>query len=361
MENNKTPLLVSISAVVGILIGIFVGMKYQKSGHVHDVASLDGAPMGSCSSEGATANTPLIELDGKSLYKDQLPLEIQNQLYETAHQSYERNSSVLESFALQYMMAKDKGNVDIDNLPSLQELFASGEPTEKELKEFYEQNKTRMPPNTKFADIKPRLVEFLKGQQGRAKMMEELNKLKKRGVFKILMSEPASPLVSIDTREYPSIGPKNAKNIVIEVSDYTCGHCRMVHPQVKQFLKSMPSETKFVQMNFALRPEGTSGRMVKGAYCAQKEGDAKFWDYHNKAFEYEGDKEIDPNTIAQSAGLNMDQFKKCVESNEAREFVNKTNNVLNKAGVTGTPTFFVNNRKLHAHGNIVDALKASLN
>ncbi len=360
MENNKTPLLVSMSAVVGILIGIFVGMKYQKSGHdQHDIA-LGGAPTGSCTAEGSSAQTPVLKMDGKEFFSEQLPLEIQMQIYETAHQGFERNSSILSSFALQYFKAKEQGTTDINKLPSLQELYSGKEPTEKELKEFFEQNKNRMPPNTKFEDIKPRLADFIKSQQGRAKMMADLDKFKKEGNYTVLLKEPNSPKVELDYSGFPSKGPKTAKNIVVEASDYTCGHCKSVHPQVKKFIEEMPGDTRFIQINFALRPDGTSGKMVRGGYCAQKEDDDKFWAYHDKAFEQSGDKEVDPTEVAKKAGLDLDKFKTCLDSEEAKSFVTKTNEMLNKAGVTGTPTFFVNNKKVHTHGDIIQALKESL-
>jgi len=360
MENNKAPLLVSISAVIGILIGIFVGMKYQQSGHGHHDIALGGAPTGSCTAEGSSAHKPVIKIDGKEVYSEQLPLEIQMQIYETAHQGFERNSSILDSFALQYFKAKEKGSADLNNLPSLQDLYTSKEPTEKELKEFFKQNKNRMPPNTKFEEIKPRLVQFLQSQQGRAAMMADLEKLKKQGNYTVLLSEPNSPKVELDYSGFPSKGPKTAKNIVVEASDYTCGHCKSVHPQVKKFIKEMSNDTRFIQINFALRPDGTSGKMVRGGFCAQKEDEQKFWAYHDMAFEHSGDKEMDPLEVAQKTGLDMKTFKTCLDSNEAKTFVKKTNEMLNKAGVTGTPTFFVNNKKVHAHGDIMEALKASL-
>jgi len=73
---------------------------------------------------------------------------------------------------------------------------------------------------------------------------------------------------------------------------------------------------------------------------------AKFWEYHDKLF---AEKTIVPasiDKIAAEIGLDMDKFNSDRNSARNQQIVAEDTAEAGKLGVTGTPTIFVNGRKL---------------
>lgn len=72
----------------------------------------------------------------------------------------------------------------------------------------------------------------------------------------------------------------------------------------------------------------------------------KFWDYHDKLF---AESKIVPasiDKIANDLGLDLDQFKKDMNSPRLQQIVARDVKDAGRLGVTGTPTIFINGRKL---------------
>ena len=144
---------------------------------------------------------------------------------------------------------------------------------------------------------------------------------------------------------------------MVEISDYLCPHCQQSYPDVKAALKELGNDVKFVQINFSLRPSKLSGSLIEGAYCASQQGDEQFWKYHDAAFAKkwgtmnDGADLAKAEEIGKEAGLDAAKLKECLNGEGAKKFVTETNEVVSSLGVTGTPTFFVNGRRLaHSHG-----------
>lgn len=72
----------------------------------------------------------------------------------------------------------------------------------------------------------------------------------------------------------------------------------------------------------------------------------KFWEYHDRLF---AESKIVPasiDKIAEGLALDMDQFKKDMYSKRVQEIVEGDVLDAGRLGVTGTPTIFINGRKL---------------
>ena len=84
---------------------------------------------------------------------------------------------------------------------------------------------------------------------------------------------------------------------------------------------------------------------AKAALAADRQG--KFWDYHDRVFENYS-KLNDPmlEQLAQDLGLEMDRFRKDRESPEIASLINRDLKEGNRIGVRGTPTIFINGKRL---------------
>jgi protein-disulfide isomerase len=115
-----------------------------------------------------------------------------------------------------------------------------------------------------------------------------------------------------------------------------------------------------------------SGRLAQGAWCASQQGSDQFWKYHAKAFEVSLDaaNPVSPNTdkaftdtaikVAQDAAIDVKVFETCLASEESKKAVEAANEKLTAAGVSGTPTFFVNNRKVGSVNQLQAAIDNEL-
>ncbi|MFZ9519116.1 MAG: thioredoxin domain-containing protein [Silvanigrellaceae bacterium] len=367
MSNGKMIGFLVGGVCMGLVAGTVVTMAMVKtpSAQSSSVGAADALSAG---------NTPIFEVDGKRLTREDLPSEVQDQLFQMQSQMHEATLASLKEVGLRMALAADK-KVDTKggkSLPELRTLLEGKTISEAEMRAFFDANQKSLPPGTTFEQVRPQLEQFMQQQQSGDQVRQEVAKLEEKGRLKVLLKAPVAPFVQLDLTGLPFRGSESAKVVVVEASDYLCPHCRHANEDVEKVLKEYGSKVKFVQANFALRPTGLSGVLVRGAYCANKQGNDQFWKYHEKAFAVplEAANPISPNTdkafadtaikAAQDAGLNAAEFEKCLAAEETKKSVEAANAKLTSVGVTGTPTFFVNNRKIGAPQNLASAVAAEL-
>lgn len=115
-------------------------------------------------------------------------------------------------------------------------------------------------------------------------------------------------------------------------------------PLLEQVLEQNPETVKIVFKNMPLRFHKFADPSARAALAAFKQG--KFWEYHDKIFEVEKLSDEAINNVAVELNLDIAQFNKDMNSPEIRQMVNKDMLDAQKAGVTGTPTIFINGKKL---------------
>ncbi len=144
-----------------------------------------------------------------------------------------------------------------------------------------------------------------------------------------------------------ALGPEGAPITIIEFSDYQCPFCRQFHEETFQsLLDAYPDQIRFVYRDFPLtgvHPEAQPA--AEAARCASDQG--RFWDYHHALFENQ--EALGPGLymeIATALGLDQETFEICMNSGRhTDEVMADTFDGLN-LGLEGTPTFFINGRRL---------------
>ncbi len=97
--------------------------------------------------------------------------------------------------------------------------------------------------------------------------------------------------------------------------------------------------------NYPIKSHKFARKAALAALSAGKEG--KFWEFHDKVFENFnrlGDAKI--RDIAVEVGLDMDKFEKGLASPDSLELIRRDVQDARNAGVRGTPTIFINGRRL---------------
>ena len=115
-------------------------------------------------------------------------------------------------------------------------------------------------------------------------------------------------------------------------------------PLLEQVLEKNPETVKIVFKNMPLRFHKFADPSSRAALAAFKQD--KFWEFHDKLFAVEKLSDEVINNVAVELQLDMAQFNKDMNSPEIRQMVNKDLLDAQKAGVTGTPTIFINGKKL---------------
>ncbi len=168
-----------------------------------------------------------------------------------------------------------------------------------------------------------------------------------------------------------SKGAPNAPVTIVNYSDYQCGHCQQFALTTEKELERTYVATGKVRMVFKhfIVFGDESMLAAQASECAAEQG--KFWPYHDLLMQIRASPNVEDLTlaklqsVAQQVGLNMETFNKSLESGKFKAKVTEDDAEGKAAGVTGTPTFFVNGIKavgappLEEFQRVIEALLGS--
>ena len=140
-------------------------------------------------------------------------------------------------------------------------------------------------------------------------------------------------------------GKKNAPITVVEFSDFQCPFCSRVNPTMDKIQKTYGDKVRIVFKHNPLSFHKDAPLASQAAIAAGNQG--KFWEMHDLLFQNQrAIKRPDLDRYAQEIGLNMEKFKGDLDSGKYKGQVEADIAQARELGATGTPTFFVNGRKL---------------
>ncbi len=153
---------------------------------------------------------------------------------------------------------------------------------------------------------------------------------------------PSNAVKFDDLDGRPSLGPKNAQITIVEFSDFFCPFCKRISPTMDQLMAKYAGKIRRVWRHYPLSMHAGSDRAHEASECASDQG--KFWEYHAKLFENQGQygNEEALKQLAKTLGLKQDAFEKCLKDGKYKQLVQNEVAKGNQVGVDGTPVFFVN-------------------
>jgi protein-disulfide isomerase len=143
----------------------------------------------------------------------------------------------------------------------------------------------------------------------------------------------------------PWKGAKDAKVVIHMFSDFQCPFCARVEDTVKEILDTYGNDVKVVWRDKPLpfHKEAPLAAQAAAEAFAQLGNDG-FWKMHDKLFANQ--KAIgrqDLEKYAQEIGLDMDKFKKALDSSTHKAAIDAEVAFSDKIGIKGTPGFVVGN------------------
>lgn len=149
-------------------------------------------------------------------------------------------------------------------------------------------------------------------------------------------------------------GKADSKVTLIEYGDFQCPYCGQAYPQVKKVTEDYASKIAFIFRNYPLPTMHPNAKAAAAA--AEAAGlQGKYWEMHNKLYETQNDwnnLSTDKRTdifvsFAKEIGVkDTEKFKTDMSGQEVNKKINFDLALGNKAGVTGTPTFYLNGSKV---------------
>lgn len=158
----------------------------------------------------------------------------------------------------------------------------------------------------------------------------------------------------------PVLGAATAPVTMVEYADFKCPFCARFTSQTEPEIVRTYVDTgkvKLVWRDF-VNIDAESQPTAEAASCAAVQG--KFWPYHDALYDYIWTNFYGVNVnaegrtaytghyeeLAAAAGLDIPTFRSCVSSRATKDSVESDRRSGAQAGVQGTPSFFINGRKV---------------
>lgn len=160
---------------------------------------------------------------------------------------------------------------------------------------------------------------------------------------------------------------------LVEFADFKCPHCKVAAGTIKNFLASH----KNVKMVFKPYPldgscnphipskgDGSRCELAGWALCGeklfQKGWEVHYWIFdHQDAMMHESNLQSHLDEMSKDLSIDGAQLKSCATSAETYDIIKKATDEGEAAKISGTPSIFVNGKKLE-YGQFIDVLRAAI-
>jgi len=163
-------------------------------------------------------------------------------------------------------------------------------------------------------------------------------------------------------------GNANAKVVITEYSDYQCPFCARFTLDQLPLLQNDYLETnkvRFIFKDYPIPNHKYAQMAAQATYCAGEQNEDFFWKMHVSLFENQKDiTKEDLIARAEAMGVNSNVFRSCLETEKYKNLVLRNRQDGIKAGVTGTPTLFINDQKItgiQPYENLVKIIETEIN
>lgn len=178
------------------------------------------------------------------------------------------------------------------------------------------------------------------------------------------------PVQEVPLDGAPARGPPDAPVKIVTFSDFLCPSCRRfalafeqyaegpTGPHVSLHYRSYPLDSACAaHLPRQIHPGAC--RVARGAVCAGRQG--RFWEYHDRVYLAPPDPSREPTNaevvrIATDAGLDGDALRACLDDPSAAAALEADIAEAVRLGVTGTPTIFINGRRVPGLDQFADAV-----
>ena len=148
----------------------------------------------------------------------------------------------------------------------------------------------------------------------------------------------------------PARGPKDAAVMIVEFGDLQCPACKAAQPTIEALVAAEPT-ARFVFQNFPLEMHNWAAKGAAYADCVGRASNEAFWKFVSKTYETQPEitaENVDEKltAIADGAGVKGSEIAACAAKPDTKSRVDASLALGKAVDVTGTPTLFINGRKI---------------
>ena len=148
----------------------------------------------------------------------------------------------------------------------------------------------------------------------------------------------------------PSRGPVDAPVTIVEFSDLQCPHCKEAQPTIDK-LMSEEKDARLVFQNFPLQSHDWAAKAAAYADCIGRVSNDAFWKFLQSVYDAQSDilasnADEKLTAMADKSGAKGSDIAACAAKPETTSRVEHSVALGKSVDVTGTPTLFINGRKI---------------
>jgi protein-disulfide isomerase len=172
-------------------------------------------------------------------------------------------------------------------------------------------------------------------------------------VFNIGKSPFQSNLDKLTLKDQPSFGPADAPVTIVEFGDFECPDCKMEAPILRHDMtEAFGAKVRVYFKNFPLESVHPWARAAAIAgRCVVQQGQPTFWKFYDWIYQNQDDIAVDnlnSKVLAWAGENGVDSVKlgQCIDTKATEPEVNASIAEGHALGISGTPTLFINGRKI---------------
>jgi len=155
--------------------------------------------------------------------------------------------------------------------------------------------------------------------------------------------------VPVQVAGRPQRGPADAWVTMVEFSDFECPFCQAAEPTLVQLSTEYGSDLRLVYRHLPLPQHPHARPAAIASECAFAQGEDRFWELHDRLFTSHALDDAALAAQAADAGVDVAAWTTCLASAAPGAAVDADVAAAIAAGVSGTPTFFVNGAPLEGN------------
>src|SRR5579862_1969522 len=148
----------------------------------------------------------------------------------------------------------------------------------------------------------------------------------------------------------PARGPKDAPVLIVEFGDLQCPACKAAQPAIESLIAAEPN-ARFVFQNFPLEMHNWAAKGADYADCVGRASNDAFWKFVSKTYETQSEITAENadeklTAIADGAGVKGSEIAACAAKPDTKARVDASIELGKSVEVSGTPTVYINGRKV---------------
>ena len=289
------------------------------------------------------AEAALFEFGGRSWTRNDISPATAQAFYQLEKEIYERKTELLGKEVVELYLEKYMAENGLSREESIAAVLPAEKITDDQVEAFYKANGHRI--NAAYDAVKVQIGEYLSYQHTKQAENKLVEQLSHDGQFALKLNAPTLPMNVINYEGFPAKGSDDPVVTLVKFADYQCPHCKRAAETLDKLMAEHGDKIRLVYIDFPVNRSGISRTIAEAAVCVDEQD--KFWSYNQQVFAQQDTLTAESAMLlAKEVGIEMEPFNQCMASNRPKDKVRQAEAEAERLGLTGTPSFFANGKRL---------------